>query len=515
MSEKIEEKVPNNEETSVENGETSDQEAKYEAKKAEEIKKVNEQIDEHVKIFEDPAATFEEKMRFLVKIPTEIQYKFQHNLLNKERADRLFGCIPPEMYLRVFDQKRVEYEYARPVLIHILAYVVQCTSPEVHRKFKPVMQSLVDSLNPKTCKIEMSSLMHTDAATVVCTWADSTGDGKSVYDLLRHTTAHFNAQKANLEIGAFLMATRILIIRVFYIAPLETPDSFDNRCWPIGILSIVRRLLQERVENYTKELRHLLWEVISSMTRIAGIPWFNYDKTFAKLVIQMNHVELQMSLHDPDSLDIVAFVRHLRILELYTNAICDSEMWGEEGMEIIPHTVGDSTRYIMAFWVEAYLQKVPLPVQLSVSIFHFAIFLFCHEELTLNEDKVRKNLGPVTVETAFAVLNEAAEPDLRGEIGQLFADMLERLSEFELLNDRVPVFIMKYLEKVRISEDFDGWKGRVIDCKCCIMDLRGRVDWYSIQSLNEAKEYLPKFTEPEQHELSHLFKIFDVLPRVK
>ncbi|KAF1760049.1 hypothetical protein GCK72_008295 [Caenorhabditis remanei] len=489
----------------------SEKTEKTEENEAEKIRKVNEQIDEHIKIFEDPAATFEEKMRFLVGIPKEIQ----HNLLNKERADRLFGCIPPEMYMRVFDQKHVEYEYARPIVIHILAYVVQCTSPEVHRKFKPVMQSLVDSLSPRICKIQQTSLMHTDAATVVCTWADSRGDGKAVYDLLRHTTAHFNGQKQMLDVGQFLMATNILILRVFFLAPLENPDSFDNRCWPIGILSIVRRLLQEKVEKFTKELRHLMWEVISSMTRIGGITWFNYDKTFAKLVIQMNHVELQMSLHDVDSLDVVGFIRHLRVLELYTNAICDSEMFGEEGMEIIPHTVGDSTRYIMTFWVETYLQKIALPVQLSISIFHFAIFLFCHEELTIAEEKVRKNFGPVMIDTAFSILDEVTEPDLRGEIGQLFADMLERLSEFELLNDRVPVFIMKYLDKVRISEDYDGWKGRVIDCKCCIMDLRGRVDWYSIKSLQEAKEFLPRFTDPEQHELSHLFKIFDVLPRVK
>ncbi|CAH2176116.1 NR LBD domain-containing protein [Caenorhabditis elegans] len=151
---------------------------------------------------------------------------------------------------------------------------------------------------------------------------------------------------------------------------------------------------------------------------------------------------------------------------------------------------------------------------MSLSIFNFAVFLFCHEELAITEEKVRKHIGEVMLDTAFTVLEEASESDLRGEVGQLFSDILERLAELEVLNERVPLFLMKYLDKIRCAEDYEGWKGRVIDCKCCIMDLRGRVDWYSVKTLKESRQLLPKFTDPEQHELGQLFTIFDKLPRV-
>lgn len=43
-------------------------------KKEEEAeKKIEIQIEEHIKLFEDPTASFEEKMKILVKVPTELQ----------------------------------------------------------------------------------------------------------------------------------------------------------------------------------------------------------------------------------------------------------------------------------------------------------------------------------------------------------------------------------------------------------------------------------------------------------
>ncbi|EGT45601.1 hypothetical protein CAEBREN_25693 [Caenorhabditis brenneri] len=509
------------------------------------IEKIEKQIDEYVKLFEDPAPTFEEKMQQLVRIPKEVE----HCLLIRERADRLFKSIPIELFRRIFEQPNEEYLSARPILIHILGFIVQITSAPVHRKFKPLLPLVVDSVSPRGNRMPLSSTIYTDTALMVGMWADETGDGKYIYDTLRHMTSYCAAQKNNLDVGEFLLCIRTLIHKIYQVAAMEDgrffrifknismsfsaffegfftfsdqfpsscTTSFDSRGWTVGILAVIRRLLQERQNRFTPDLRRIMWEVISCMTRVGGIGWFNLDKTFAKLAIQMNHVELQMTLQDIDHLDVGQFCLHLRILELYTNAICDSEMFGEEGQEIIPRTVGDSTRFILSFWVEAHVQKIKLPTQLSLSIFHFAIFLFVHEELTLNEDKTRKHFGACILETAFNVLEEAAESDLRGEVGTLFTDMLERLSEFEVLVDTVPVFIMKYLDKIRIAETYEDWKNRVIDCKCCIMDLRGRVDWYSIKTLNEAKEIRDvkgKFTDPELHELSHLFAIFDKLPRV-
>lgn len=206
-------------------------------------------------------------------------------------------------------------------------------------------------------------------------------------------------------------------------------------------------------------------------------------------------------------------------------------MFGEDGMEIIPHTVGDSTRYILQFWVECFLNKIPLHPQVNLAIFNYTVFLFVHEELALTDDKVRKNIGLVTLDTAMAVISEVQAPDLRGDTGQMFSDLIEKIAEFEQLDDRVPLLLIKYLNKIRGIESYEDWKGRVIDvsdgsprstncvnfqCKCCVMDLRGRVDWYSIKTLNEAKELLTDFTEPEQHEIRHvLISIFDKLPRVK
>ncbi|CAA9991448.1 NR LBD domain-containing protein [Caenorhabditis elegans] len=480
-------------------------------KKEEEAeKKIEIQIEEHIKLFEDPTASFEEKMKILVKVPTELQ----HNLLNRERSDRLFASIPIEMFQRIFEPMHEEYAHARPILIHILSFLCQCTSPEVHLKFKILMENVIKSVAPRGNKAEMNSTVYNDMSLIVAVWANTPGEGKYVYELLRHTTNFFAAQKQSLDVGQFLLSIRMLLGKIYQIAPMERPELFDNRGWPVGILAVLRCLLQERHEKFSKEMRALMWDVLSSMTKLGGIAWFNIDKTFAKMAIQMNHVEMQMSLHDPQNLDVLQFCRHLRILELYTNAICDSEMFGEDGMEVIPHTVGDSTKFILLFWVEAYLQKIQIPTQMSLSIFNFAVFLFCHEELAITEEKVRKHIGEVMLDTAFTVLEEASESDLRGEVGQLFSDILERLAELEVLNERVPLFLMKYLDKIRCAEDYEGWKGRVIDCKCCIMDLRGRVDWYSVKTLKESRQLLPKFTDPEQHELGQLFTIFDKLPRV-
>lgn len=511
MSIKVE-KTDGNGQNVAENG---DEPKPQKLTEEEAIEKVEKQIDEYVKFFEDPAPTFEEKMQQLIKIPTEVE----HNLLIRERADRLFKSIPIELFKRIFEQQNEEYLNARPILIHILGFIVQITSAAVHRKFKPLMPLVVDSVCPRGNVVPMNSTIYTDTALMVGMWADENGDGKCIYNLLRHMTSFCAAQKNNLDVGQFLLCIRTLIHKIFQVAAIEDVSGalFDSRGWTVGILAVIRRLLQERQNRFTPDLRRIMWEVISIMTRVGGIGWFNLDKTFAKLAIQMNHVELQMTLQDIDHLDVGQFCLHLRILELYTNAICDSEMFGEEGQEIIPRTVGDSTRFILSFWVEAHVQKIKLPTQLSLSIFHFAIFLFVHEELTLNEDKTRKHFGACILETAFNVLEEAGESDLKGEVGSLFTDMLERLSEFEVLVDTVPVFIMKYLDKIRTAETYEDWKNRVIDCKCCIMDLRGRVDWYSIKTLNEAKEIRDvkgKFTAPELHELSHLFAIFDKLPRV-
>lgn len=513
-SQKSEEKVENGQklENGTENGECS---TKPKLTEEEAIKKIEKQIDEYVALFEDPAPTFEEKMQALVRIPKEVE--FQHSLLNRDRADRLFKSIPMEMFKRVFELQNEDYLSARPILIHILGFIVQITSAPVHRKFKPLLPMLVDSVCPRGNVIPMTSTIYTDTALMVGMWADEKGDGKCIYNLLRHMTSFCAAQKNNLDVGQFLLCIRTLIHKIFQVAPLEENVAFDSRGWTVGILAVIRRLLQERQNRFTPDLRRIMWEVISCMTRVGGIGWFNLDKTFAKLAIQMNHVELQMTLQDIDHLDVGQFCLHLRILELYTNAICDSEMFGEEENEIIPRTVGDSTRFILTFWVEAHVQKLKLPTQLALSIFHFAIFLFVHEELTIQEEKTRKHFGAAILETALNVLEEAGEQDLRGEIGSLFTDMLERLAEFEILVDLVPLFIMKYLDKIRIAEPHEEWKNRVIDCKCCVMDLRGRVDWYSVKTLNEAREIRDvkgKFTDPELHELSHLFAIFDKLPRV-
>uniref|UniRef100_A0A1I7U3I9 Uncharacterized protein n=1 Tax=Caenorhabditis tropicalis TaxID=1561998 RepID=A0A1I7U3I9_9PELO len=497
---------------SAENGETSLESEKTKLRKEQEIEKLEKQIDEYVKLFEDPGATFEQKLRALVEIPKEVE--FQHRLLNRERADLLFSSIPVEMIQRVFEPKHEEYSHVRPILIHIMSFLCQCTNENVHRKFKPLMPNIVASVCPRGNKTELSPQMYSDTSLIVGIWADQNGDGKCIYDLLRYMTSFCAAQKNNLDVGQFLLCIRTLIQKIFQVAPLESQEQYDNRGWTVGILAVIRRLLQERTNKFTKELRKLLWEVISSMTRVGGIGWFNIDKTFAKLAIQMNFVELQMALNDVNLLDSGQFCTHLRILELYTSAICDSEMFGEEGMEIIPQTVGDASRFILSFWVETYLQKIKLPTQMALSIYNFAVFIFCHEDLTIQEEKVRKNFGAAILETSFQILEESSEVDLKREVGVLFNELLERLTEFEVLTDNVPVFMLQYLDRIRIAEDYEGWKQRVTDCKCCVMDLRGRVDWYSIKSLNEAKTYLPRFTDPEQHELGHLFSIFDKLPRV-
>lgn len=502
-----------NSENGSENGQNGSETAqKPKLTKEQAIEKVEKQIDYYVKLFEDPAPTFERKMNELINIPKEVE----HSLLIRERADRLFSSIPCELFMRVFEPNHEEYINARPILIHVLGFIVQITSAPVHRKFKPVLPNLVDSICPRGNKVPMTGTIYTDTALMVGMWADQTGDGKNIYNLLRHMTSFCAAQNNELDVGQFLLCIRTLIHKIFQVAPLEdvSATAFDNRGWTVGILAVIRRLLHERQNRFTNDIRKLMWEVISIMTRIGGITWFNMDKTFAKLAIQMNHVEMQMTLQDVDNLDANQFCLHLRILELYTNAICDNEMFGEEGMEVIPHTVGESTRYILAFWVETYLQKIPLPVNLSLSIFHFAVFLFVHEEMTIQEEKVRKHFGAAIMNTAFHVLEQAAEVDLRGEVGTLFADMLDRLSEFEVLVDTVPVFLMKYLDKIRVAEDYEGWKQRVMDCRCCIMDLRGRVDWYSVKTIKEARALLPRFTDPEQHELKQIFEVFDEVPRV-
>ncbi|ULU03198.1 hypothetical protein L5515_005488 [Caenorhabditis briggsae] len=486
-------------------------EAKLAAKKAEEYKKLDEQIEEHVKIFQDPNVDFHGKMQQLIDIPANIK----HALLDKKRSERLFSSIPLEMFETAFDPANERYATSRPVLIHVISFIVQCTAPEVHKKFKPVMANIVASVAPRDNKAEMNTVVYNDMTTIVCTWADERGDGKCIYDLLRHLTTHFNAQKMNLEVGQFLLCVRMLIQKVYMIAPIERPESFDNRMWTIGILSIVRRLLQERPEKFTKDLRQLLWDVISSMTRVAGIGWFNIDKSFAKLVIQLNHTEMQLALIDAHNPDILQFNRNLRILEMYTTAICEGDLYGDSEQSIIPHTVGESTRYLLNFWTECFLQKIELPTQLALSIFHFAVYIFVHEELKITDDKVRKNFGNCALSTAFTILEQATEADLKGEIGQLFSDMLERLAEFENLNDQVPIFLMRFLDKIRMADDYETWKGKVIDVECCLMDLRGRIDWYSKKTLKEADGYLRRFTEPEKHELNHhVFKIFNELPRV-
>lgn len=495
------------------NGESSSPSGnKKKLTKEEEIEKVEKQIDEYVAVFNDPSATFDEKMKKIIKIPQDIE----HSVLNRERADRLFGCIPMEMYQRVFDQKLNEYAYARPIIIHILSFVVQCTSTAVHRKYKPVLPDMIESLNPRGNTIPLTSGMYGDVTLMTGIWCDEPGDGKNVYNGLRYMTSFCAGQKTNLDVAQFLICIRTLIHKIFQIAPLEqlSAECFDNRCWTVGILAVIRRLLQENVNKFTPDLRKIVWEVVSSMTRIAGIAWFNLDKRFAILAIQMNYVEIQMCLSDVDNIDCQQFGTHMRILELYTSAIIEQDMFGDQEQRNIIQVVGDSTKYILAFWVETYLQNITLPIQLSCSILHFAVFVFSNEEVAILDDKTRKNFGATMLQTAFRALEESTETDLRGELGTLYSDIFERISEFEFLNDTVPLFIIKYLDKIRCADDYEGWKQRVIDCRCSIMDLRGRVDWYSMKTIKEARDLLPKFTEPEQHELSHLFKIFDVLPRV-
>uniref|UniRef100_A0A8R1DZ69 Uncharacterized protein n=1 Tax=Caenorhabditis japonica TaxID=281687 RepID=A0A8R1DZ69_CAEJA len=62
-------------------------------------RKIDAQIDELIRVFDNPNAPFEEKMHALIRIPTEIQ----HVLMTRDRADRLLSKIPVEMYRHVFD----------------------------------------------------------------------------------------------------------------------------------------------------------------------------------------------------------------------------------------------------------------------------------------------------------------------------------------------------------------------------------------------------------------------------
>lgn len=492
--------------------ERAEREKKLNAKYEEALKQLDRQIEELIRIYTDPKLDFSTKMRTLVAMPNRIQ--FQHGLLNRERANKLFGSIPEELFVKVFEQSHVEFARDRAGLIHILGYIVQITTPDIHRKFKPCMPNLVSIVSPRNKKPYITTVVYNDVTTIVCSWTDEKGDGKCVYQLLRCLVAHYASQKNNLEIGQFLLGVRMLIQKIYFLAPLETPADFDNKVWPIGILSIVRNLMQERVEKFNKDLRQLMWDVISSMTRVGGTAWFNLDKTFAKLCISMNFVELQMTISDAHNPDVTGFLRHLRVLELYTNAICDSEMFGEEGMEIIPQTVGHSTRFILKFWVDCHMERIPLPAVLIYSIFNYAIFVVLHEDMAVVDENTRKNFGVVALETAFICLENASLDELKAETGQLYRDFLDKLNDFETLDERVPIFIMKYLDKLRLVDNYEAWKERVIDCRCCMKDLCGRIDWYSKQSIAVAREFLPRFTPPEQHELSHLFKLLDERPQI-
>uniref|UniRef100_A0A8R1EDS3 Uncharacterized protein n=1 Tax=Caenorhabditis japonica TaxID=281687 RepID=A0A8R1EDS3_CAEJA len=72
------------------------------------------------------------------------------------------------------------------------------------------------------------------------------------------------------------------------------------------------------------------------------------------------------------------------------------------------------------------------------------------------------------------------------------------------------------LSRILVTAFYYGFANeRQNACKCCIMDLRGRIDWYSVKTLNEAKALTDGFTEPEKHEMKQIFSIFDKLPRVK
>ncbi|CAI2348851.1 unnamed protein product [Caenorhabditis sp. 36 PRJEB53466] len=503
----------NSEETIKEKKPTEEKQPTEERKLTEEEEADMEKvIDEFINVFQDPAATFEKKMSSLIQIPNQVQ--MHHSLLTRERADRLFSNIPIEIFQRVFDPAHEDHAFLRSVLIHIIHFFCQCTSYEVHSKFKPCLENIIKSVSPKEATFPLNGMVYNNISVIIAYWISEKEERSMLYEALRFTTGFFVSQKDNLEVLTFLVTVRLLLNKVYQMSPFETSNTFDTRGWPIAILHLMRKLLRERTEKFTPEVRSIMWDVISSMTRIGQITWFNLDKNFTKLVIQLNSVEMQMSLHDPAKTDEVTFCKHLRILELFTSAICDKDMYGEKEMAVVPKTVGDSCRFLLTFFVECHLQKVALPVQVNLSIFNFTVFLFCNDEMTIQDEKVRKNIGPLILHNCFQVLHRSANGELREDTSQLFADLLERIAEFELLDESVPIFIMEYLDKVRRLEDYEEWKGRVIDAKCALMDLRGRVDWYSVKTLNESKQMLSRFTEPEKHELKMLFKILDKLPRV-
>lgn len=105
---------------------------------------------------------------------------------------------------------------------------------------------------------------YNDIAIITCFWANGRGEGKYVFDALRFETGYFVTQKEKLDVAQFLLVTRILLNKVF-----SVPEPLDNRGWPVAILSIIRKLLREKTEKFDKNMRNIMWEIISAMTRVS------------------------------------------------------------------------------------------------------------------------------------------------------------------------------------------------------------------------------------------------------
>ncbi|CAI5445032.1 unnamed protein product [Caenorhabditis angaria] len=283
----------------------------------------DERLEEVCETLEDPDVELRRKISTILTIPRI----FTVQELTTERCEKLFTSAPVEVFDCVLNSEDRQFQDGKPLIAHILSFCCQMTSPTTHMKFKPVIANIVKLSTPKNGPLTTSTL---NDITIIVTYMSD--DRKCIYDFLRNTTSYFINQGEKLEVEVFLSISKLLLSKIFSLINVgDDASTIDTRVWPVGILSIIRNLIKEKTEKMSETIIIGIWDIIGSVSRLMGPDWFSLDENFAKIVAQMNTVEINMALHTADSIDVVKFARHLRILEVFVSAINDEEIFTEGG----------------------------------------------------------------------------------------------------------------------------------------------------------------------------------------
>ncbi|CAB3401449.1 unnamed protein product [Caenorhabditis bovis] len=459
-------------------------------------------------LLRDPNAQMKKKVVNIMTLPQILSI----GDMNQERCQRIFESLSPDVLDAIISNKNEELSCG--IVANILSFCVQATSPDVYAKFKKLVPGLV-ALLPKQ-KIFLSSTLN-DIAIIVTYMPFEKSEISIIFETLRQLTTYYVKQSNNLEVSSFLSVIRLVFSKLFSLISTGDNESIiDSRGWTVGILSIVRGLLKERPEKLSEKVRVGMWDVIGSVARLIGPSWFALDQSFGKLVAQLNIVEIQMILTNPTEVDAIALSRHLRILEMFICAVHDDETFAKSTyINDVLIAIGSGIKYVLKFWADAADANIELDFQVKINLFTFAVFLLARNEFEIIDKDVQKKIGPLMVEQGIAVIDETTEIQLHTEVSRMYFEFIESMSEMLTLGECVPILVAKFIAKLNASTEYNRWQLSVIEVTVSISNFRGRVDWYSQKTLDEARRILRALGEPQQNDLDEMYKIFANLPRVR